>query len=289
MCLTQMALSGSVLILCILTIRALALHRLPKTLFLILWEMAALRLLLPIAIPVPSGLLPLPALHHPQAETLTVWPALLPDRILPVESTGAEPGLLTLLWGLGTVAFGIWFFRAYRKSRRVFHASLPVQTPEGTAWLAAHPIRRRLELRESDQIGSPLTYGIFHPVILLPKGIPPETLEAVLTHEYVHVRRFDALAKLVFAAVLCLHWWNPLVWVLYVLADRDMELACDAAVLHLLGEDQAPFGLLKQRRNLDETDLAGTRILPAGRGGVPDCTGPLYGGTGLSAPGRDGP
>lgn len=238
MCLTQMAFSGSVLILCILLIRALALHRLPKTLFLILWEMAALRLLLPLAIPVPSGPLPLPVLHDVQATTVTVWFSLSPDRILPVEPTGAQPDLLTLIWGLGIAVFAIWLFHTYGKSRRVFQASLPIQSPECAAWLSAHRIRRPLELRESDQIGSPLTYGIFHPVILLPKRMAPETLEMVLTHEYVHVRRFDALAKLVFAAVLCLHWWNPLVWVLYVLADRDMELSCDAAVLHLLGEGQ---------------------------------------------------
>lgn len=235
MCLTQMAFSGSILILCILLIRTLALHRLPKTLFLILWEMAALRLLLPIAIPVPSGPLPLPTLHNTRAITTTVWPALSPDAIMSVDSASTGPHLPALIWGLGTAVFAIWFFYTYVKSRRVFQTSLPAQSPECAAWLAAHNIRRPLDLRESDQIGSPLTYGILHPVILLPKKIPPETLEMVLTHEYVHVRRFDSLAKLVFAAALCLHWWNPLVWGMYALADRDMELSCDAVTLRLLG------------------------------------------------------
>lgn len=58
----------------------------------------------------------------------------------------------------------------------------------------------------------------------------------VLTHEYVHIRRFDAITKILFAAVLCIHWFNPLVWVMYVLANRDIELSCDAWVIRMMGE-----------------------------------------------------
>ncbi len=236
--LTQMALSGSVLILGILAVRALALHRLPKTTFLVLWELAALRLLLPIAIPVPAGLLPLPRLHSAAEVTVTVVPALSPGFVIPVEPVRAGPDLLTLTWGLGTVVLAAWFFHTYVESRRVFRTALPDCSTQGAAWLAAHPTVRPLELRVSDRIGSPLTYGVLRPVILLPKGLDPAALETVLTHEYVHVRRFDALAKLMFATALCLHWWNPLVWAMYVLADRDMELSCDAAALGLLGGER---------------------------------------------------
>lgn len=236
MSLAQMALWGSVLILCILAVRVLALRQLPKTAFLVLWEIAALRLLLPVAIPVPVGLLPLPAL--PSQPLAGIVSPEQTDFLVNWEAAQPGENLLCLIWGLGTAVLGGCFLWAYIKNRRVLQAGLPFHAQEGADWLTAHPICRPLELRVSDQIGSPLTYGILHPVILLPKGMPSEALDMVLTHEYVHVRRFDALVKLLFAAALSLHWWNPLVWAMYVLADRDMELSCDAAVLRLLGGER---------------------------------------------------
>ncbi len=230
--LTQMALSGSVLIVCIAAIRTVALQRLPKAAFLILWELAALRLLLPIAIPVPAGPLPLPALPSTPAVLVTGGGAS------PVPAPESASDLLLWLWALGTAAFALRFLWVYVKTRRVLDTGLPLHSQAGEDWLSAHPLRRPVQLRTSDRIGSPLTYGILRPVILLPKAMPQEALEPVLTHEWIHIRRFDALFKPLFAAALCLHWWNPLVWMLYVLSDRDMELSCDAAALRLLGGER---------------------------------------------------
>lgn len=95
-----------------------------------------------------------------------------------------------------------------------------------------------IEVRVSDQIDFSLIHGVFHPVILLPKGMNrtnPDILYTVLEHEYVHISRLDGAAKLLFAAAFCLHWWNPLVWIMYILASQDMELSCDAAVIRSLG------------------------------------------------------
>lgn len=58
-----------------------------------------------------------------------------------------------------------------------------------------------------------------------------------MTHELVHIRHFDAAAKLFLTAALCVHWYNPLVWAMYVLANRDIELACDEAVVRSFGGD----------------------------------------------------
>lgn len=63
-------------------------------------------------------------------------------------------------------------------------------------------------------------------------------LTSVLTHEYIHIRRFDTAAKILLAAVLCVYWFHPMVWVMVMLANRDMELACDEGVLRTLGEKQ---------------------------------------------------
>lgn len=90
------------------------------------------------------------------------------------------------------------------------------------------------------RISSPLTFGVLRPVILVPKKTDwtDETaLWYVLEHEFVHIQRFDVLSKLLLIAAVCVHRFNPLVWVMYVLANRDLELSCDETVLRRFGGD----------------------------------------------------
>ena len=249
MSLFQMSVAGGVLILFIVVIRALAIHRLPKTTFLALWMIAALRLLLPFSIPLPFNIhigldvfsdvvqeLPsgniastLPGDSPPSYDIGTAVPSPATEHISTFE----------ILWLVGVLLLAIYFSISYFRSMRKFKMSIPDNTPYIQNWLTAHQISRPLAVRSSDLISSPLTYGILHPVILLPKKLDRNdqaALQYVLTHEYVHIRRFDAITKILFAAVLCIHWFNPLVWVMYVLANRDMELSCDAWVIRMMGE-----------------------------------------------------
>ena len=249
MSLFQMSVAGGVLILFIVVIRALAIHRLPKTTFLALWMIAALRLLLPLSIPMPFKIhidldvfsdvvqeLPsgniastLPGDSPPSYDIGTAVPSPATEHISTFE----------ILWLVGVLLLAIYFSISYFRSMRKFRMSIPDNTPYIQNWLTAHQISRPLAVRSSDLISSPLTYGILHPVILLPKKLDRNdqvALKYVLTHEYVHIRRFDAITKILFAAVLCIHWFNPLVWVMYVLANRDIELSCDAWVIRMMGE-----------------------------------------------------
>ena len=244
-----MSVAGGVLILVLVVIRALAIHRLPKTTFLALWMIAALRLLLPFSIPLPFNIhigldvfsdvvqeLPsgniastLPGDSPPSYDIGTAVPSPATEHISTFE----------ILWLVGVLLLAIYFSISYFRSMRKFRMSIPDNTPYIQNWLTAHQISRPLAVRSSDLISSPLSYGILHPVILLPKKLDRNdqaALKYVLTHEYVHIRRFDAITKILFAAVLCIHWFNPLVWVMYVLANRDMELSCDAWVIRMLGE-----------------------------------------------------
>ena len=267
MSLFQMSVAGGVLILFIVLIRALAIHRLPKTTFLALWMIAALRLLLPFSIPLtfnihigldvfsdvvqelPSGNIgsPLPGESLPSYDTGAAAPSPATEHISTFE----------ILWLVGVLLLAIYFSISYFRSMRKFRMSIPDNTPYIQNWLAAHQISRPLAVRSSDLISSPLTYGILHPVILLPKKLDRNdqvALKYVLTHEYVHIRRFDAITKILFAAVLCIHWFNPLVWVMYVLANRDIELSCDAWVIRMMGEKNcSSYALMlikmEERRN----------------------------------------
>ena len=267
MSLFQMSVAGGVLILFIVVIRALAIHRLPKTTFLALWMIAALRLLLPFSIPLPFNIhigldvfsdvvqeLPsgniastLPGDSPPSYDIGTAVPSPATEHISTFE----------ILWLVGVLLLALYFFISYFRSMRKFRMSIPDNTPYIQNWLIAHQISRPLVVRSSDLISSPLTYGILHPVILLPKKLDRNdqvALKYVLTHEYVHIRRFDAITKILFAAVLCIHWFNPFVWVMYVLANRDMELSCDAWVIRMMGaKNRSSYALMlikmEERRN----------------------------------------
>ena len=262
-----MSVAGGVLILFIVVIRALAIHRLPKTTFLALWMIAALRLLLPLSIPMPFKI-------HIDLDVFSDVVQKLPsgnigfpipgesrhayDTGAVVSSPAAERiSIFVILWLVGVLLLALYFSISYLRSMRKFRMSVPDNTPYIREWLNAHQIVRPIEVRSSDLISSPLTYGILHPVILLPKKLDRNdqaALQYVLTHEYVHIRRFDAITKILFAAVLCIHWFNPLVWVMYVLANRDMELSCDAWVIRMMGEkNRSSYALMlikmEERRN----------------------------------------
>lgn len=243
--LVQMTLSGGAFILFIVVVRALALHRLPKGAFLALWEMAALRLLLPFTIPLPFSLFAAPEPLTAVGEYLAAGgasPSGTPAAGIPSGVSavaGTAPGsALPVVWLAAAALIAAYFTVSYGRARRRFRASIPDDSPAVRRWLAGQRLCRPLEVRRSDLVSSPLTYGILRPVILLPESMEREdeaALTYILTHELVHVQRFDAVAKLVFAATLCVHWFNPLVWVLYVLANRDLELSCDQRVMDLLG------------------------------------------------------
>lgn len=262
MSLVQMTLSGGVFILFIVVVRALALHRLPKGAFLVLWEAAALRMLLPFTIPLPFSVFA-PVKHLPLmgeylavggASALGTPPAGMPAGA-PAPAGTVSGAVLLMVWLAGAALTAAYFMASYVRARRRFRCSSLDNTPAVRRWAACRTLRRPLEVRQSALVSSPLTYGVLRPIILLPEDMDrgDETaLTYILTHEYIHIRRFDAVTKLVFAAVLCVHWFNPLAWAMHVLANRDLELSCDERVMYALGgREKASYALTLI--NMEET------------------------------------
>ena len=262
MSLLQMTLSGGAFILLITAVRALALHRLPKGTFLALWELAALRLLLPFSIPLPVRLFAPPERLPAVDDYLTAGGPLSPGTLsaeVPAAPVAPSISLLPMVWLTAAVLLAASFAVSYARARRRFSLSLPDDTPAVRRWLADQTLFRTIEVRRSPLVASPLTYGVLRPVILLPEEMDrtdDNALRRVLTHELIHILRFDAVAKLLFAAVLCVHWFNPLVWAMYALANRDLELSCDEQVLDALGdEDRAAYALTLL--DMEETRIRG--------------------------------
>ena len=249
--LLQMSLAGGVMILVITVIRALAIERLPKKTFLALWAAALARLLAPVSLPSALSIYSLLARRAPAAAEWTAVPAL-PDLPVAAETAAAaaaqqtasapaaQPPVWTIVWAVGVAVCAVVFAAAYGRCCREFRASFPVENDVIRRWLQSHPLRRTIAIRQSGRISSPLTFGVLRPVILVPKKTDwtDETaLRYVLEHEFVHIQRFDVLSKLLLIAAVCVHWFNPLVWVMYVLANRDLELSCDETVLRRFGGD----------------------------------------------------
>jgi beta-lactamase regulating signal transducer with metallopeptidase domain len=245
-----MSFSASFLILAIVVIRALAIHKLPKVTFVVLWGVVICRLLIPFSLTSSfsiygafdrlNSLLPeqfstsVTSLQH----ITTINQTLNPTEQA-VKAISINP--VFIVWFIGLIACALFLLIPHYRFRGVYKTALPIDNHFIAEWLRSHKITRPVQIRQLDRINAPLTYGILRPVILLPKVMYPtdeKQLKYVLTHEFAHIKRFDTLWKWLLAASLCVHWFNPMVWVMYVLANRDIELSCDEAVVCAFGATQ---------------------------------------------------
>lgn len=271
MTLLEMSLSGAVFILAVAVVRAALIHKLPKMTFVVLWEMALFRLLIPV--PIPSVLSvytllsrgrSLPSFETEETDrlilTISQRAAVTVQGMeqLPADSPSVPVG--SLVWCIGMILFAAFFIFSCWCCRKEFRTALPVDHAFAEQWLKERTLKRPISIKQSDRITAPLTYGIFRPVILMPKKTDWENtdqLAYILFHEYIHICRLDALTKLAAASVLCVHWFNPFVWMMYFLMNRDMELACDERVVRQFGEQsRSAYSLLLIRMEAAKSGLS---------------------------------
>ena len=302
--LVTMSLTGSGMVMAVVLARALLLKRLPKQTFVILWALVALRLLIPWAIPAPVNaysLFSIPAqavaekveLLFGQADTgSTATPessqgtagqeegggtATVAGLVTVRDASGGGEGLanpMHVVWGAGTAAVAAAFLVTHARLRKRLAESLPVRDEDALDAFDGLRnqvgVRRRVDLRQSELVGTPLTFGVVRPVVIVPKTCPDargwagERMRFVLAHELCHVRRCDVALKCVLAAAVCLHWFNPLAWVMWVLAARDIELACDEAAVRSLA--RGPLGQVRAEyaRTLIDMEEMKSGLAPLG-------------------------
>lgn len=250
----KMSAAAGILILLLILFRALFLHRLPKAVMVILWEIAILRLLLPffVSVPIPEPLADIrDLLTHEEKYEVVVGVfaegdvAVTTDQ--PIEDTdyayqAADFGKIVFslyLLGTGMLLFGSLYL--YLRDSRLFKESLPMPEQEkrrlvGQAATNEKDLKRlmKIKFRISDRTATPVTYGLLHPAVVFPKGLRLKEEKEVafcLQHELAHIRNYDNLKKLAAHLALCIHWFNPFVWAMYFLFNRDMELLCDERVV----------------------------------------------------------
>lgn len=271
MSIAEMSLIGGIMILAVVILRAFGVNKLPKRAFILLWEIVLLRLLLPVSIPLPilpavnnspymQAIVPqgLPAHNNSQlnaipgangrysseneADTAPYVPKTNAEAKQPARSSESSGRAMPIkaIYLIGVAAAAGFFALSYAYSMYKFSGSEEIENEYILNWLKSHKSARRISVRYYDKAVSPMTYGVLMPVILLPRDIDfsdRTRLDYILEHEFAHIRHFDSLKKLIAAAALCLHWFNPLVWLMNMLYNRDIELWCDECVIAKFGEE----------------------------------------------------
>lgn len=247
--LLQRSISAGILIAGIFVFRRLASGKLSKRVFAALWKIALLRLLLPFSFQVESRLLrrlPFVFLRKEANQ------AMMEGRGGGLGTAqGAEFLEITVslfrnmdfIYFLGVTILVFFFALEYARACILLREAIPVSAfgDIGTdVGKCSVPLTGKVKILVMDRVKTPVTYGVFRPQIILPKSIDwkdKDMLSFVLQHEMAHIRHMDNLWKLLLIAALCLHWFNPLVFVLYFSLNRDMEIACDESVISAMNEN----------------------------------------------------
>ena len=262
--LLNMSITGSIVIAVVLLAR-LCLKRAPKIYSYLLWSVVLFRLLCPVSFSSDVSVLePVPGRSADSGWTVSYQPLRQAVQIetrpqaeatpegLEHQKTEQPKGKVTPMdiaawvWLLGSVVMGGFSLAQYALLRRRLAEAVPLS---GNVYLC-------------DRIASPFVMGLFRPNIYLPSETPEEERSFILAHERYHIRRMDPVWKALAYLALCLHWFNPLAWLAFCLAGKDMELSCDEAVLKGLGIEvradyaQALLRLATHKRILSGMPLA---------------------------------
>ena len=228
----NMSLTGSIVIAVVLLARLL-LRRAPKIYSYMLWAVVLFRLLCPISLSAGLSVLkPLPVTTSQGLSTVTYRPV---EPVIPAsgeigqeapkaesaETAKAETGAQAM-----TLAAAAWL----TVGGALAGCSLVQYTVLRRKLREAAPYRGEVYL--SDSIATPFVMGVIAPKIYLPSDTPIAERRFIIAHERHHLHRGDPLWKLLGYLALCVHWFNPLVWLAFFLGGKDMEMSCDEAVLN---------------------------------------------------------
>ena len=230
--LVNLSISASWLILAVLVLR-FVLKKAPKWVMPLLWGVVALRLVCPFSIESALSLIPSAETIPSEIVTETREPVLYEQATLDIVTNPTLPSAAEVPVGVSRQQAQV-DFNIYSVLWLAGMAALLVH-----ALVSAGKLKRKLataillrdNIYESEFVDSPFVFGVVKPNIYLPMHMDEGTAAYVIAHEHAHLARRDHWWKVLGYLVLALHWFNPLVWVAYILFCRDIELACDEKVV----------------------------------------------------------
>ncbi|MDD6572761.1 MAG: M56 family metallopeptidase [Thermoflexaceae bacterium] len=247
--LLNMSITASVVIVFVVIARFF-LRKAPRIFSYVLWSVVLFRLVCPFSFTTPFSLLRLTSPKSVESKTVVYIPEDIvhmeePEVSLPVpvvgvtlsesinkalpkgsEQTGADPleltvSVMTYVWIVGVLVMAGYSIVSVIKMKKRLVGAVKLKD---NIWIADH-------------VHTSFVMGIFRPRIYLWSGLSQKEQEFVIMHEKIHIKRCDHLVKIFFWLVLTLHWFNPLVWLSYILCMQDMEMSCDESVMRNMKED----------------------------------------------------
>lgn len=227
-----MSLVSSVVICVVLVVRML-LKKAPKVISYMLWTAVLFRLLSPFALESDFSLLPQrndinEIQYQVQDEITPLKPAL--DTEIPEQSTETAPQYSSTdhilyygkyIWAVGFAVMIFYGIAALLHLKSFLVGSVPLTD----------------NIYISDYIKCPFTMGLIKNKIYLPSTLSCKEQSYIILHEKYHVKRLDHITKAAFFIALSIHWFNPLVWIAFIMFEKDMEMSCDEAVINKLGKE----------------------------------------------------
>ena len=235
----NMSISASWLVLAVLILR-IVLKKAPKWVSVLLWGIVAIRLICPFSfesalslipstetIPLNIGMDTTPAIDSGISVINNAVNPIIRQSNTPANGASINPlqiavGILENIWILGVVALLLYTAISYWRLRRKVDTAVLYKD----------------NIYQGENVSTPFVLGIIRPGIYLPFKLDGQNLEHVVAHEQAHIRRKDHWWKPLGFLLLAIHWFNPLMWVGYILLCRDIELACDEKVIKELGTEE---------------------------------------------------
>lgn len=232
----NMSITASYVIIFVILIR-LAIQKAPKVISYALWAVVAFRLVIPFSFESVFSLLPKTATpiphdiiyqQKPQISSGILSVDTMVNEVLPSPVIGGSVNPMHIyieigayIWAIGIIALFVYsLISIFRLKRLLKNAQLIEQN-----------------IYEADNLKTPFVLGIISPKIYLPAGLDKEEWQYILLHEQTHIYRKDHIIKITAFIILTIHWFNPLVWVAFMLMSMDMELSCDERVLKEINID----------------------------------------------------
>ncbi|MFI3201903.1 MAG: M56 family metallopeptidase, partial [Eubacteriales bacterium] len=137
------------------------------------------------------------------------------DTVIPIEF------ILGMFWVIGIVVMFVYSIASLIKLRRKL--------------IGATPFEKNIYI--ADHIDAPFVMGFIKPKIYLPSNLTDAERDFIITHEQTHIGRLDHITRILSFMALAVHWFNPLVWIAFVLSGKDMEISCDESVMKKMNTD----------------------------------------------------
>lgn len=239
--------SAAVMIAVTLLVRRIFKNRIPHGVFCLMWVVIAIRLFIPTDITSKYSFWNLFIRLESKVSNYTGM-MFEPDYVsvsdiiqnAPMPSSPAYK----ILWTSVALALGLYFLYQYISLVKVSKTASDIDDRRIIQLLENMSPKRGIKIKTLSSLDSPAAIGILRPTVFFPEGYDfdnAELTKCILLHEAGHIKYFHTLIKIISTIMVCLYWYNPFVWVMYIYLDRDMEISADRYVIKNIGAENRSF------------------------------------------------